>query len=60
MTKGGYKIAAQIKNKNDIIITFLVDVLGVNKAIAKKDACKIEHAVSLETIERLSKQISKL
>ncbi len=60
LTENGYKLAMQIKNKHDLIITFLVDVLGVNAVIANKDACKMEHAVSPETAERLSNQISKL
>lgn len=60
LTERGYEIAVQIKSKYDIIITFLVDVLGVNSAIADKDACKLEHAVSLETTEKLNNQINKL
>ncbi|HHT57465.1 iron dependent repressor, metal binding and dimerization domain protein [Herbinix luporum] len=42
-----------------IIVLFLVDVLGVSKTIAKKDACKMEHAISQETAEKLNNQISK-
>lgn len=60
LTENGYNLAMQIKNKHDLIITFLVDVLGVNATIANKDACKMEHDVSLETAERLSIQISKI
>lgn len=60
LTEGGYKLAMQIKSNHDLIIKFLVDVLGVNASVANKDACKMEHAVSPETAERLSNQISKL
>jgi Mn-dependent DtxR family transcriptional regulator len=59
LTEDGYKLAAQIKDKHDLIVSFLVDVLGVNKAVAKKDACKMEHAISQEIAERLNKQISQ-
>lgn len=60
LTESGYKLAVQIKNKHDIIITFLVEVLGVNVVTANKDACKMEHSISLETAEKLSNEISKL
>ncbi|CUH92863.1 hypothetical protein SD1D_1317 [Herbinix luporum] len=59
LTEKGYKLAAQIKKKHDLIVLFLVDVLGVSKSIAKKDACKMEHAISQETAEKLNNQISK-
>jgi Mn-dependent DtxR family transcriptional regulator len=55
LTKEGYKIAAQIKDKHDIIVSFLVEVLEIEKADAKKDACKMEHAISAETAERLNR-----
>ena len=57
LTESGYKLAVQIKNKHDLIITFLVDVLGVDLEIANQDACKMEHDVSSETAERLNNQI---
>jgi len=60
LTENGYKLAAQIKNRHDLIVTFLVDVLGVNAALANRDACKMEHALSPETAERLSNRISEL
>lgn len=60
LTEKGYNLAEQIKNKHDLIVRFLIDVLGVNTAIANEDACEMEHAVSRETAEKLSVQLSKL
>src|SRR5690554_426606 len=60
LTEDGYKLAEQIKSKYDIIVSFLVDVLGVNKATAKKDACNIEHAISQETAERINDHLNSL
>lgn len=60
LTEEGYELAVQIKNKHDLIVSFLVDVLGVNKITAEKDACKMEHAISQETAERINNQINKL
>ena len=34
---------------------FLTSVLGIDEDIAGKDACKMEHAISKETFERLTK-----
>lgn len=59
LTNEGYKLAEQIKDRYELIMSFLVDVLGVNKKVAKIDACKIEHALSQETAEKLNNQIRK-
>jgi len=60
LTERGYKLAAQIKNKHDLIKVFLTNVLGVSESIANIDACSMEHAVSHETAEKLNNQLSKL
>ena len=60
LTERGYKLAAQIKNKHDLIKLFLTNVLGVSESIANIDACSMEHAVSHETAEKLNNQLSKL
>ncbi len=60
LTERGYKLAAHIKNKHDLIKVFLTNVLGVSESIANIDACSMEHAVSHETAEKLNNQLSKL
>ncbi|MGI6201834.1 MAG: metal-dependent transcriptional regulator [Eubacteriales bacterium] len=60
LTEAGYRLAVQIKTKHDILVSFLVDVLGVNSTTAKIDACRMEHAISQETAERLNNQLYKL
>ena len=52
LTKEGEKIAKQIYEKHCFLTDFF-KFLGVDKDIAKKDACKVEHAMSQETFEKL-------
>ena len=54
LTPKGEEIAAQIMTRNQIIYGLLTD-LGVNKAIAEKDACSIEHSISDESLQALIK-----
>ena len=54
LTKKGEKIAISTKKKHDILKDFLL-IIGVNDMIADEDACKIEHVVNPETIDRLTK-----
>lgn len=53
LTKSGRVAAAEIARKHDILKSFFVDVLGVDKDIAQQAACKAEHALGTEIIGRL-------
>ncbi|MCG8573141.1 MAG: metal-dependent transcriptional regulator [Spirochaetes bacterium] len=57
LTSLGEQEAKKIKAKHDMLLKFLADFLGVPVNQAMKDACKIEHAISNITFERLSKFI---
>jgi len=54
LTSKGKKIALNIKNKHETLRDFLI-LLGVNEKIADEDACKIEHNVNKETMDKLRK-----
>lgn len=54
LTQKGKKIAISTKKKHDTLKNFLT-ILGINEKIANVDACKIEHVVNSETMERLTK-----
>ena len=60
LTRKGKEEAARIKAKHDILLRFLNDILGVAKKESEREACKIEHAISNNTFERLSKFIEFL
>jgi DtxR family Mn-dependent transcriptional regulator len=53
LTEEGWAYAGQVRQRHDILIRFLVEVLGVDADVAEKDACAMEHVVSAHTMERL-------
>jgi len=57
LTDKGITIAKDIYRRHRIIYRFLSEFLGVDPVVAEEDACKIEHYVSSETLERLLKLI---
>jgi DtxR family Mn-dependent transcriptional regulator len=55
LTKEGKKIAGGVQERHDTVFQFLSRILGVDEKTAQADACKIEHAISLPTFNRLTK-----
>jgi len=53
LTDKGQIIADDIQKKEDLLFSFLHNFLGVEKEIALKDACKMEHTISDETLAKL-------
>lgn len=58
LTEDGYNTAKNIFERHNVLSTFLKK-LGVSDETAAKDACKIEHVVSNETIEAIKKFTKK-
>ncbi len=52
LTESGRQIAERIYERHTLLTCFLMQ-LGVNKEIAERDACKMEHDISDETFEAL-------
>jgi len=57
LTSSGEKIAQEIYHRHKLLFKFLHQTLGLEEEIASRDACRIEHYVSPETIERIVKFI---
>ena len=57
LTSAGEKIASNVQSKHDLLLKFLTEILNINDDEAAKDACKMEHAISSETFDRLTKFI---
>ena len=55
LTPESEKIAEDVFHRHEILRHFLTDILNVDPETAAEDACKMEHAVSPVTLERLSK-----
>ena len=53
LTAKGRRAAEDVKKRHAILSRFLTDVLGVAPKTANIDACKMEHTVSKETLEKL-------
>jgi Mn-dependent DtxR family transcriptional regulator len=54
LTKQGAEYAAGILERHHVLYHFLLDVLGVEPLVAADEACKMEHAISDDTLERLT------
>lgn len=50
LTEKGLRIAQRIVERNQIIYSLLIE-LGVDKNVAEKDACNIEHYLSDDSIQ---------
>jgi DtxR family Mn-dependent transcriptional regulator len=53
LTEAGQAAATEIARKHSILKSFLVNVLGVDLDVAQQAACKAEHALGQQVIERL-------
>ncbi|MDD5017929.1 MAG: metal-dependent transcriptional regulator [Eubacteriales bacterium] len=53
LTDEGKRIANSVKKRHHTLKGFLVDVLGVHEEAAEVEACKMEHVISPETLEKL-------
>lgn len=50
LTKEGQKKAAAVYDRHLTLTTFIHEYLGADAEIAEKDACRIEHIISPETM----------
>ena len=54
----GREIAARIYERHKVLTDYF-EFLGVDKEVAQKDACKIEHDLSEETFLKLKEDVEK-
>ena len=57
LTDTGMTQASKIASKHHVIYIFLKEFLGVDADTAEKEACRIEHVLCTDTIERLEKYL---
>jgi DtxR family Mn-dependent transcriptional regulator len=53
LTRKGAGRAAEIRDRHSFLTVFLRDIVGVNPETAEKDACKMEHLLSEETLKKM-------
>ncbi len=59
LTEEGEKLARNVKDRH-VAIVRLLEIAGVPGEVARKDAHKIEHIVSIETIECIKNFVRKM
>jgi DtxR family Mn-dependent transcriptional regulator len=57
LTEEGQEIADRIKRRHEMLAKFLSNILNIDSKIADKDACKMEHILSSQTFQKLTKFI---
>ena len=58
LTNSGREIAEKIYERH-IVLSRVLESIGVDKETAAEDACRIEHVISDESFEALKKSLSK-
>ena len=58
LTEQGIATAKEIFERHNVLTSFLIKI-GVSEQTAAKDACKIEHVVSAETLDAIKKYSDK-
>ena len=60
LTKEGEKVSQEIIKKEDLLKLFLINVLGVEKDKATKEANAMKHALSEETEQKMEEYVNKI
>ncbi|HOC91179.1 MAG TPA: metal-dependent transcriptional regulator [bacterium] len=55
LTEEGETLAKSVLSAHEGLFKFLHEVLGVEEALAEEEACKVEHELSRDTMERLTR-----
>lgn len=53
LTPEGVNAALSVRDRHSTLKLFLTEILKVSDQTAEEDACKMEHSVSVETLEKL-------
>ena len=53
LTDRGSSLGKEVRRKHEAVQKFLIEILKVDAVTANAEACKMEHALSLSTLESL-------
>ncbi len=53
LTPAGARVAADMVRRHEVLTGFLVDILGVPRAAAERNACAMEHTIEPAVLDRL-------
>jgi DtxR family transcriptional regulator, Mn-dependent transcriptional regulator len=58
LSPAGKAASAEIRRRHDLLTAFLRNVVGVCPETAERDACRIEHYLSKETMDKIGELAS--
>lgn len=53
LTEPGQDLARRLLRRHQFLTRFLIDVLQIDPETAERDACQMEHAISIQTMSRI-------
>lgn len=59
LTEKGTAQAEKISTRHRIMLTFLTGIIGVEPETAEMEACRMEHVLSAETVEKLTQYVAR-
>ncbi len=57
ITPEGERLAQGVQGRHNMLLKFFTNILKIDSKVAKEDACKIEHSISPQTFNKLTKFI---
>jgi|YNPNPStandDraft_1061719.scaffolds.fasta_scaffold00353_22 DtxR family Mn-dependent transcriptional regulator len=60
LTPKGKRVARGVLRREEVLVAFFREVLGIPHAKARREACRIEHGLSLDSLRRLEAFLSYL
>ncbi len=57
LTRKGFEVGKEIDRRHQIIRNFLINILKIDSVVADEEACKMEHGMSADTLNRLTQFI---
>lgn len=60
LTEKGMDMAKSVANRHKVLTRFLNELLGIDEKDAISEACKIEHHLSADTVDRLRIYLDKV
>jgi DtxR family Mn-dependent transcriptional regulator len=58
LTPEGERVGREINRRHQVLLSFLIEILGVDPEVADGEACRIEHGIGARTMDRLVRFIN--
>ena len=53
-TEAGREAAEKVRARHDLLKRFLTEILGIETGVAEENACRMEHAMSQDVLDRMA------